>query len=661
MNAPAAAVSPSVENAGTTTTGPRDKPLIAPRAYPLPDQVWSAWRNNLTRSHHERKREAFNYGMFDQTFNRGWLQDANEVKRLGAAGQNPISVNLTKQAINSISGQLINDGHIADYVSERGISPRVGALADALYERCYSNGGWDLVQNIFTRNGLIYRGFVEFFPDYSSNELGDVGLRGVLPERIITDADWVTDNLNDCRQIFTFTFMHVDELAWRYGDAKPAIRKAIEDLRAGNPIDGGSNEAPMGAFDPSIEYRDTINQTFMVITRYWLEQERYTRLYNTATGRYLDYVPEGERGRLARMQAEIGGPVVAIPSTRLIEHFSTICPALTTSETLIEGRYPLQLGGYHFVHFSSDHVNGHPNTFTDQIGEVNRRINLRETSIDSILGRFGMGQRYIEVGAAADDAEEKRYTREGNVPGAVFRFKAGARARQAFGNLEPSTPPTEFTRSSDRAVSFLKEGVAPSINPLSGISSPGDSGALIERSVTNAVISMVYAAGNLKAATKRIHQMFLAACRQIYTYPMVIGSRDGLDEFAVNMPAVEGSIDISALTMIDVDVRENPKSMTKRSQAAQEISTGMQYVQDPDMNTALAASLIQVLPNLPDKNRAVIEEIADNKLKVMLAKSKIELDQMMAQAQAPQQPMGQPAPQQGQPAPAPGAMAPQPE
>src|SRR5690606_10489097 len=140
-----------------------------------------------------------------------------------------------------------------------------------------------------------------------------------------------------------------------------------------------------------------------------------------------------------------------IPSTRLVEYFSTICPALASNETLVEGKYPLQLGGYHFIHFCSDHVNGHPNAFADQIGEVNRRINLRETQIDGILGRFGSNQRYSEVGAAADDAEERRFTREGNVPGAVFKFKAGSRARQAFGNLEPGNPPTEFMRASDRA------------------------------------------------------------------------------------------------------------------------------------------------------------------------------------------------------------------
>lgn len=638
---------PSVEPAGTSNTGPREKPPLPQRKYPTVDQIWSAWRNNLTRSHPERKREAFNYGMFDQTFNRGWLQDASEVELLRAAGQNPVSINLTKQAINSISGQLINDGHIADYVSERGISPRIAGLADALYERCYSNGGWDLTQNIFTRNGLIFRGTAEFFPDYSKSELGDVGLRGILPERIVFDADWVTDQINDCRQIFTFTYMHVDELGWRFAD-KESLRKKIEDLRAGNPIDGGSNETPMAAFDPSIEYRDTVNQTFMVITRHWLEQERYTRLFNTATGRYLDYVPEGERGRIGQMQKAIGGPIVAVPSTRLVEYFSTICPALTQVETLVEGKYPLQFNGYHFVHFCSDHVNGHPNSFTDQIGEINRRINLRETKIDGILGRFSTGQRYIEVGAAVDDAEERRYTREGNVPGAVFKFKAGARARQAFGNLEPSTPPTEFIRASDRSVGFLKEGVAPSINPLSGITNPGDSGALIERSVTNAVISMVYTAGNLKAATKRMHQMFLDACRQIYTYPMVIGSRDGLDEFAVNMPAVEGSIDIAALTLLNVDVRENPQSMTKRSRAAQEISTGMQYVQDPDMNTALAAALVQVLPNLPDNNRAAIEEIANNKLEVMRIKSRAEVEQMRAQVSAQPGVMAPGQPQQQQ-------------
>lgn len=630
--------------AGVSPIGPREKSPLPPRAYPTPDQVISAWRNNLMRSHNERRREAFNYGMFDQTFNRGWLQDLSEVARLSAAGRNPISVNLTKQAINSISGQLINDGHIADYVSERGISPRIGSLADALYERCYSIGGWQQAQNELTRNGLIFRGVGEFFINYENNELGDVGFRSVLPERIIFDADWVTNNINDCRQIFTFTYMTSDEIGWRYADNEK-IRAAIAALKAGNPIDGGSNEMTMAAFDPSIEYRDTVNQTFMVITRYWLEQEKYTRLFDTATGRYLDYIPEEERSRVARIQEAMGGSVVAVPSTRFVEHFSTVCPALTTSEVLVEGKYPLQLGGYHFVHFCSDHVNGHPNTFADQIGEINRRINLRETAIDGILGRSSTGQRYIEVGAAVDAAEEERYVREGNVPGAVFKFKAGSRARQAFGNIEPSTPPNDFMRASDRAWDFLKAGVSPAIPSLSGISSPGDSGRLLDSTVRNAVISMVYTAGNLKATTKRIHQMFLLACTQVYTYPMVIGSRDGLEEFAVNMPAVEGSIDISALTLLNVDVRENPQSLTKRSQAAQEISTGMQYVQDPDMNTALAASLVQVLPNLPDSNRAAIEEIAKNKLELMRLKSAQELEMAKAGPAQQMQPVVMPPPQ----------------
>lgn len=638
---------------GASTIGPRDKAPLPARSFPTPDQVVSAWRNNLTRSHNERRREAFNYGMFDQTFNRGWLQDMAEVARLSAAGRNPISTNLTKQAINSISGQLINDGHIADYVSVRGVSPRIGSLADALYERCYSNGGWQQAQNEVTRNGLIFRGIGEFFIDYENNELGDVGFRSVLPERVICDADWVTNNINDCRQIFTFTYMTSDEIGWRYGDNEK-IRASIAALKSANPIDGGSNEMTMAAFDPSIEYRDTVNQTFMVITRYWLEQEKYTRLFNTATGQYLDYIPEEERDQYARLQESMGGPVVGIQSTRLVEYFSTVCPSLTTSEVLVEGKYPLQLGGYHFVHFCSDHVNGHPNTFADQIGEINRRINLRETAIDGILGRFSTGQRYIEVGAAADAAEEARYIKEGNVPGAVFRFKAGSRARQAFGNIEPSTPPTEFVRASDKAWDFLKAGVSPAIPSLSGVSSPGDSGRLLDSTVRNAVISMVYTAGNLKAATKRIHQMFLIACTQVYTYPMVIGSRDGLEEFAVNMPAVEGSIDISALTLLDVDVRENPQSLTKRSQAAQEISTGMQYVQDPDMNTALAASLVQVLPNLPDSSRAAIEEIAQNKLDLMRIKSAQEVE--MAKA-GPQQQMQPGAMQQMQP----GEMQPPPQ
>jgi len=604
------------EEIPTSSTGPRERP---PLRYATPlgvSDITSSMRDNLRKGFRERRREAFNTGMVDGTFNRQWLQDPQAVARLRSANKNPTSINLTKQAINSIAGTLITDGFNAAYVGEAGIPSAYGDIIHELYVEDRALGGWEKEEIQFERNGLIYRGTMEFFKDYSKSTLGRVGLRLVPPERIIYDADWITDNINDNRFIDTWAYMSAKEIGWTWGD-NPKVRAAVEQRIEIDRLGSSDMESPIIPFDNSPEFRDDINRSYLVVNRYWLEQEQIPRLFNAETGRYMDYVPVENRRRMARESSAIGGPLQLLEDTVLIEKVKVVCPALSTSFAFAEGDYVYQLGGYHFVHFNADHIMGHPNTPVDQIGDINRKINMRESAIDSWLGTSATTQRYIETGAATP-AETARFKKEGNVDGAIFEFKQGARARQSFGNLTPTPPPSNFERSSDRLVGFLRDGVGPAIAPLSGASKAGDSGDLFGRTVQQAVVSMVFSKGFMKSAIHRMHMMYLGAAKQTYIYPMEINGRDGTGVFYINMPWRPDSIDIGVIDYLNVDVKENPTSLSKRSQTMQDLVSGLQFAKNEQMSNIMFATLATLIPNLPDKTKATVDEAASLLIEISL-------------------------------------------
>ena len=587
------------------------------------------FRSALRKGYKERRREAFNHGMVDGTFNRQWLQDQRDVQRMASEGKTPTSINITKQAINSIAGNLILDGYDASYSVPFGANPSFGEIFQELYNTDEEMDGWGSKFMQYERNGLIYRGAIGLRKDYRQSELPRLGLDVIPPERIIYDPDWSTADVNHNRRIFTWSYMSAQELKWLYGK-NPKVRAAIEQRVLFDKMRlPGQVMMPVIPFDNSPEFRDEIDSTYLVINEYWLEEEEVPKLFHAASGTFLDHIPEADREEYAHDAHLAGHDISLTTGKRKVEKIRVTCPSISTAFQMDGGDYELQLDGYHFTTFVADHIMGHPNSPVDQMGEINRMINWREARISSILGSSGTNQRYIETGAA-EKHEVLRFKREANIDGTIFEFKPGSASRHAFGNLPTNTPPNNFEESSNKLWDYFRNGISPAVPAFQGISKSGDSGSLYHAQVSQAVVSLVFSKGFLKGAMLDFHNKYISAARQTYTYPMTIFSRNSDKVYFINMPGVEGNVNIEEIPRVSVEVTENPSSQTRRSQVVQEMMQSLPAIPDAMTKQAIATVIVKNLPNISEEDRDSVVGISAKALIGM----NLDLDISIAQKQA---------------------------
>lgn len=616
------------------------------------------FRNQKLRSVRERSRERKNWRFYDGTDYGQW--DEAAVKMLIQEGRPPHTFNFIETKVDTIVGSMLTDEYQLSFETELGEKNNPAIMLNELFmeDKDLCNFDFEFLQ--FVRAGFIYRGYMQFYVDRMKDPRGRLAWRYLPPDRVTVDADWKTNDINDCKWIFISVWMSPEEIMQKYHPKKSEIKAALDMWEMGKSENLQETEMEK-VFDRSDEFYDQLNGLYLVIEKYELKQSTKVRLWDPLRGEWLPDQDEDEADLMVKMAQLQGQRLESLPRKMKECYCHTICPGISLNLSLGKGKTELQTSGYPIISYASNMINGHPNTLVDQLRDAQEAYNKRVSTATHILMTSANNALLIESDAVEDQTELERIGKQRGRPGAYFIVEPGAISGQKVKHLEKNQPPSDFAAAADQILAVAQQltPAVPAIQAQGG-EAGAESGIHFQSKVAQAQVAMQIPQKFLKAVWHQIGEAYFTAVKQHYTYPMLFHSNRERVPFYLNVP---GGIMVEELSRLKVIINQSPNSETYRRQLLQQFVALAQYLPDPATKMALTRLMLQSLPGVPDEDLDKLSETAKlsedyqklllvfqtNQLASQIQMQAMQQAQMGMQGMAPGAPPGAPPGQGGSP------------
>jgi len=594
-----------------------------------------------------RARMERNFQYYSGVDGSQWPKEAKEALK---EQQRPLhTFNFCQGIVKTTLGQLEQqpfethfDPIDADKVDETG-------TLQELFDYNYERGDWEFAKLQMKRDGLIIQGVAQMFVDYKHDPLGDVGLKAKNPFYTVFDPYWQTNDMADCRGIYSMTWMTAAQIKRDYRKKNAQIINAIErDKWADN-----ETQVIEKAYDRTPEYFDTINTLYKVIEFIYTERQSVKRVFNTSSGKFesdfdapdVQSLSDDNFNAMMRIQ---GSSLILKKEERTICKIITICPALGMDLILEEGMYPLQLGRLPFVTWSAENVYGERQGVIDLIADAQSVLNKRESVATYILGMQGNPNYWIEEGAFTEQAEKKKFKSTQSNGGQVFDLAEGGIGKIQL--MDRGAPPNEMWAASDRAERHIRE--------LSGVVSASqgrgeganESGILFDAKREQALVQLEMMSRTLKRVDQELGDMFFYAAKQIYSGPTrqfknkKTGTLTTINKFGVGaFGEVSVEKNIAELSRHNVLISEAPMGTTKKREFLSKYIELIGTISNPMLRAMIEPQVLRYA-DLPEDITSQMQQATDKFLELQ----NVQADLQIATANQQIQQLGAPPPQQAE-------------
>ena len=603
--------------------------MDAPRSQSAVSLDWDRLRDSMRRLSRERRREKDNWRRYDGTEYGQWNETA--IAQLLEEGRAPHTFNFSAQKTDIIVGSVVADTQDVHFETEFGEKNNDSIILETLYKEDKELQNYLSDFTEFVRAGFIYRGWLEVFKDRSHDPRGRVGLRYVAPDRMIVDPDWITKKVSDNKELYITTWMTAEQIKNRWHKSDAAIEAAIA---ARNLIIGGgsSSQEVDKVFDTSPECYDQQNGLFLVFNKLWLKNVTKQKIFDADKSEELPHM-EGEDLSLFVQSSRMLGQNVQI-----IEDESTVCmiktavPGLSLDLVLEEGEHPIQIGTYPYIPFSSDSINGRPNTPMDRLKDVQDGLNKRESTVTHILMTQSNNTLMVETDAVENPDQIQEFGKKTKRPGAILEVSPESNRLNKIKYLDRGNAPHDFLNAADHMRAMAND-LTPAVPALQAIGESGESGVLYQAKVAQAQVGMQIPNKNIKAVWNDIGNAWFRAVRQIMTYPFTLSGPDGV--WKINMP---GGTYLDQIPRMRVTITTSPASDSYRRQNLQQYMALAPQVPSDLVKLQMASNVMSQLPNMPDEQLQKIKKMFDLEIDVATAQRMVTLMGLNNQAAMAAQP-----------------------
>lgn len=557
----------------------------------------------LDRNRKERNRERDNWRMHDGTDFGQW--DPTILSFLIQEGRPPSSFNFIQHHVNTLAGTFLADQPDVGFESELGQKNDESIAMKVVYLEDKEIGGWDHELLMFIRAGFVYRGWIEMFIDRTRDPRGRVGMRYVPGDRVIQDPDWNTHRVRDNKALYTWAWMSPLQIQAKYKKRTTEIENAI--LQQKQIVQGGYGSIEIDKlFDRGPEFYDQMNGLYVVAQKQELTAVTKKRLFDNQNAMWL---PDMDASKIPEFMSTMEGQerrIQVVNSTQMRCDVRTICPGLSLDLVLEQGPHPLQLGTYPLFGFSSDILNGKPNTPVDILKDPQQTVNKRESTTTHILMTNANNGLLIESDITENPEDAHEIGKHRNRPGFYQLVVPGANSQGKAKQLEGRTPPTDFLNASQNSYAMSKE-LTPAVPAVQGVGEGAQSGVLFQSKVAQANVSMTFSRKHLLSVYQEIGDAYFAAFTQVYTYPMLVTSKEYQKIWALNLP---GGIQVKEMSRFRVTVTQSVSSETFKRQLIQQYLATIQSVPGNLTKMALSRLMITMLPNVPEADLSTLNKTA---------------------------------------------------
>lgn len=593
----------------------------------------------------ERRRERDNWRVYDGTEFGQWNE--RSVREAFQAGVPLSTLNLLKKHIDITVGSIIADPFETRFDTEIGDENTDAIMLNERYLEDKDLGGWMKEFWRFVRAGFIYKGYLQIFVDRRRDARGRIGLRYFSPDRIQEDPNRTGNTIHDNENLLIHTWMSAQKIQDKYGVNNQEIRDAIEYHRAYfyRKNERTEGEEMEKVFDISPEFFDRQQNLFLVIDRKWLEKTKVFQIIDLESGEiYAETLEEEQAVQLSKEARANGVSTRIVPRVSMKSMIRTTIPGLSNKLVVQEGPTELQLGGYDFFEFSSDSINGRPNTYVDQLKDAQVTFNKRYNTATHILMTTANNTLLIESDALEDEDDLDIIGKNRNRPGAYFKVAPGTNNQNKIRHLQKNEPPNNYMDMANNTRDLMRE-LGPAVPALQAIGDQNESGVLFQSKVAQAKIALQLPEKYLGDFWHDFGEVYIKAFRQVYTYPIAFKSSEDGQSFFLNVP---GGLDVARMSRMKVTVSQSPNSETYRRQLLQSYLSIVQYMHDPYTRSELSRIVVEVLPGIPEDKKATLAEAAllssESQKLALIAQNK-QIEASLQQGQAAATPQQTPTPQ----------------
>jgi hypothetical protein len=571
---------------------------------------------------------------FYQSINYGqWTPTA--VQRMEQQQRPIITWNIIMKHIDTEAGMLLQNPFEFSFDTEYGQNPIHAQLMNELRLRDKDLGKWTLQKIMFVIDFLINTGVMEPYIDKREDKFGAINFRRRRARNFEFDEHWESNNVDDNKQIFSWSYMYPDDILHTFGktaDKKEEINEAIKRFKTNRGQEIQTFEADKWSRTFIPLHRK--NQ-YLVVQMMDMKHKNETVLYNPLNGNFIEGVANrAQKEAFMRLSAMQGINLVEVPNYHSKEcGLKVFAPGLSLETMLANGPHPLQIGGYPLIVASPKNTDGQRFGRVEQYKDPQSTYNKKIATYLHWEMTASEGSTFINPGAfGSESTEEKRYIDEGNVPGGFYRTQDFNQIKRE----ERPLPPTDKLSSANQVIDFMNMiGTPMAARAMS--ESASEPGVLFNAKREQAAVADEPLNKILEHAEDMAGKMYLKIATQHYAdgVPRVFQSKEDGKNVYVN---VDEQTDISKIGRLSVRITQSPVGVSIKRENLAIMATLRKSTKDPLEDALLAQQTVKLIPGMEEETRNMMEET----LQLSVDAAKAEKQMIIAQT-------GQPPPQPGAP------------
>ena len=542
----------------------------------------------------DREREQKNWKIYSGVNDGQWDEAALELLR--NEDRPAHTFNLVQGAIDMAAGTLKQNPYKTRFDPIDPIVENQVNLAQWLYDFEHDRGGWGREEMMMIVSGLIYRGVAQYFPDYSDNNLGNVGWKTICPWNVNTPRSWNSYKIKDLNYLTLDGWMDADQIAATYQSKEKDVMQAVEKDQIAEKQQWQPDEDDLATQRKSDLSR---KGQYRVIETYFQQKTSVSTVYDLSNGKPLAGKPQNILDMAVQKDPQRYKKVVDIQNrTRVV----TICPGLSATLILAEGDYPLQLGALPFHFWSAKNLFGEAQGMVDKLRDAQEVYNKRQSSLTNYEAQVANGSHIGDLDYFSDENERNNIKENLNKPGNVFWASGQGRGVANAIIPVPMPPaPTYLTTGSQEMIQLMdrlsnaNSALAPSQgNPI------GNNGKHYTEILAQSLVPFETLNQFLEAVWDERAAGFIPAAQYIYAgVERRLKSPKSTKALVVNQRVPYGNganwsqiNDIQTLSRYDWTITASEQGTTKKQQDMADIRNTLQLIKNPLLASAMELKLI---------------------------------------------------------------------
>ena len=543
--------------------------------------LYSEWQNRLSATQKDRDVEEENHRMYSGTDFGQWPKEVLEELKKSKQKRDITQMNFIQKKVNSNVGDLVKNGYDVDFISTDGAMADTLTVFKDLYYFDKDICDWETELAVHYTNGTIKGSWLQMYPDYRHDaNLGNIGIKALIPGSVLPDVNWVSNNSGDCRSLFTNTYLTLEQIKQTY----PGKSERIEQLLLAKEMGQDTTESiTKGKAIPRFNLNDQYNNTYRVIQYHHMRtefKEKKTALANN--NQILDVPNDADE---MWFQANNVNPENILSDKVKTDTYyvTTFIPDIDMSKPLEDKQGLLQIGRLPFYHWSYNRHNGEDIGMVDQLKDSQRYINKMYGMAAEIIAN-SKHTRIIDPAMFDNDAGTLAQVQEEfSKPGSTIIGKENFSLETPNGIVESKSSnyagnELDFANN----VLTMTDRLTPQSVSMEGIGNER-SGTHFNSKLEQGEVSKTLMRDSARRFHNELAEGYFYAAQALYG-GLYRKFSNGTTTIEINKPTPDGRViyDITDVPRSKATVTDNPKGLNRR---INDRMFGMEY-----LNTAAAAN-----------------------------------------------------------------------